>query len=430
MPYTRNGVLITNATLTADGEDVGAANPLPVTSAPAAGSPLLDAFGRSRVSEPFTLFDSQFHYDKQPLLWDEALTGGAGAASHNANQHCVDLTLGTTSGHKIGRQTFQRHRYQPGKSQLIFLTGVFVAQKANVRTRVGYFDVNNGVFFENNGTDGPRFVKRSSGTGAPVDTPANQAAWSYDSMDGNGPSGITLDFDTTQILVIDIEWLGVGSVRFGFVVDGALIWAHQMNHANNLALPYMQTACLPLRYEIENTGLAASGTTLKQVCGTVISEGGFNPKGVVRYVGRSITGFTLPGVGAGNRYNVITTRLKSTRIGAMIVPLGFSCIADSNSEYLIELVLNPTIGGAPAFVSAGANSIAEYDVTGTTVAGGETLWAELVTRESKAVNVLVESSINLGASIANVADRLTLAITQRAAAAATVTGGVMIKELV
>lgn len=390
---------------------------------------MTDAFGRFRVSEPFTLHDSQFHYDKNPLLWDEAVAGGAGAASHNTNQHCVDLTLTTTSGEKIERQTFQRHRYQPGKSQLIFLTGVFVAAKNNVRTRVGYFDVNNGVFLEINGTDGPRVVRRSSTSGGPVDTPVNQASWNEDTLDGNGRSGINLDFDTTQILVIDIEWLGVGSVRFGFVVDGVLVWAHQMNHANSLTLPYMQTANLPLRYEIENTGLAASGTTLKQVCGTVISEGGFNPKGVTRAIERPIAGFTLSGT--NSRENVVTVRLKSTRIGAMIVPLGFAMVASGNAEYLVELVLNPTVGGAPSFSTAGANSVAEFDLAGTTVAGGETLWADYVSRDSRAVNALVDSSINLGASIAGVADRLTLAVTQRAGGAASViSGAIMIKELV
>ncbi|UCC74982.1 MAG: hypothetical protein JSV86_10650 [Gemmatimonadota bacterium] len=301
---------------------------------------------------------------------------------------------------------------------------MFVAQKANVRTRVGYFDANNGVFLEINGTDGPRFVVRR----ATSNTAVNQANWSYDTFDGNGPSGITLDFDTTQILVIDIEWLGVGSVRFGFVVDGLLIWAHQANHANSLALPYMQTANLPVRYEIENTGAAASGTTLKQICGTVISEGGFNPKGVTRAIERPIAGFTLSGVGARN--NVVTVRLKASRIGAMIVPIGFSMVATAQAEYLVELILNPSVGGSPSFNSAGANSIAEFDIAGTTVTPGEILWAEYVSRESQASNVLIESSINLGASIANVADRLSLVVTQRAGGASVVTGGILIKELV
>lgn len=36
----------------------------------------IDAFGRTRISEPETLFDSSFEYDLQPLFWDTSLSGG------------------------------------------------------------------------------------------------------------------------------------------------------------------------------------------------------------------------------------------------------------------------------------------------------------------------------------------------------------------
>lgn len=39
-------------------------------------SPANDAFGRSRISQPTTLFASSFEYDNSPLVWQSVLTGG------------------------------------------------------------------------------------------------------------------------------------------------------------------------------------------------------------------------------------------------------------------------------------------------------------------------------------------------------------------
>jgi hypothetical protein len=62
-------------------------------------------------------------------------------------------------------------------------------EKANVRQRVGYFDDNNGIFFQQ--TNGnKRWVIRSSVSGTPVDTEfASQTDWNIDKLNGEGPSG-------------------------------------------------------------------------------------------------------------------------------------------------------------------------------------------------------------------------------------------------
>jgi hypothetical protein len=62
------------------------------------------------------------------------------------------------------------------------------------------------------------FVERSLSTG--TETRVAQEDWNIDKLDGTGVSGITLDITKAQILWMDIEWLGLGTVRIGFVIDG------------------------------------------------------------------------------------------------------------------------------------------------------------------------------------------------------------------
>ncbi len=47
-------------------------------------TPEIDAFGRKRVSDVFTLFDSKQLYDNLPLLYDDQQVSGSGTTSvHN-----------------------------------------------------------------------------------------------------------------------------------------------------------------------------------------------------------------------------------------------------------------------------------------------------------------------------------------------------------
>ena len=180
-------------------------------------SPVGDAFNRARSSELVTLFDSQMQYDEQPLLWAEK-TAGSGASTHVPNEATVDLDVTTASGDSVIRQTYEYFRYQPGKSQLIMATGVFGAAVANCTKLIGYGDASNGVFVGQDG-GGMFALLRSNITGTPSDArKVYQADWNLDPMDGTGPSGATLDPTKSQIVLIDMEWLGVGTVMVGLGV--------------------------------------------------------------------------------------------------------------------------------------------------------------------------------------------------------------------
>jgi hypothetical protein len=322
-----------------------------------------DAFGRLRISEPFTLFDSSHRYSDNGL-W-ETSTASGGTTTFNANAGLVDLAVTTTSGSKVYRETTKVFSYQPGKSLLVLDTFVFNPAKTNLRQRVGYFGDDNGLYIElTNST--LSFVERTSVTGSVTETRVAQTDWSVDKLDGTGPSGITLDITKAQILWMDIEWLGLGTVRLGFVIDGVFILCHNFHHANLIASTYITTASLPLRYEIENTGATASNSTLKQICSSVFSEGGYELRGAQQAIGVPVTAPTDLAV-AGTYYPLVSLRLKVSpdRLDAIVILTALSILGvTNNAAYNWRVVASGTTTGG-TWTSAGANTSVEYNITGT-----------------------------------------------------------------
>jgi len=331
----------------------------------------LDAFGRQRVANPESLFDTSFEYDLMPLLW-QMKTTGSGSAAHDSDARMATLSVGGSTGLVKG-QTYSYFPYQKGKSQRFLMTFVLGTVAGGIRRRVGYFDDSDGIFLEQTFA-GLFLVLRSSTSGAIVDTRIAQSDWNQDPFDGTGSSGITIDVTRRQILDADIEWLGVGRVRFGFNIDGKTVYAHYINNANiGAAAPYMRTGTLPLRYEIENTG-AGSAATLSAICSSVFSEGGFEKdRGVPFSASR---GDVAASVGA--RVPVLSIRPKATfnsiENRGQITPLGVNIFTTSQSVF-VEIVYNGLLFGTGAFVSVADESVTEYNVAATVISGGYTLQA-------------------------------------------------------
>jgi len=332
-------------------------------------SPNIDAFGRLRVSNPFTLFDSSHRYSDNGLWSTGSATGGT--ATFNSSQGLVDLGVTAASGSEVIRETVKVFSYQPGKSLFVLSTFVMNTAKTGLRQRVGYFGADNGYYLEQNNST-VSFVERSSVTGALVNTPIAQASWNVDPMDGSGPSGITLDLTKSQILFMDLEWLGVGTVRIGFVINGNFYVCHKFHHANILPYTYITTASLPLRYEITNTSATSGVSTLKQICSTVLSEGGYELSGLQQAVGNPINSPRTLGT-AGTFYPVISLRLKTTRLDGIVIPSALSAMPISTGNFNWRLIAAGTTTGG-SWVSAGTNSCVEYNISaGTTFTGGRIL---------------------------------------------------------
>lgn len=256
-------------------------------------SSIFDAFGRLRTSDPYGMYEfKQVHTNDGNNFLD--VTAGSGTATYQYDRSSTYLTTTTASGDRSLRQTYRYFTYVPGKSMQILLTGVFGAPKANVNQYIGYGDDLNGLFFTYQGTDFG-IIKRSSVSGSVVNTFYSSTAsvanngWNIDRLDGKGPSGKTIDLTKAQIFIIDFQWLGVGRVRFSFDIDGVIVPVHEILNANSIDSVYMKTPSLPIRYEVINTGAAASGTTLEQICCAIASEGGYLPPGTELCVGNGIT---------------------------------------------------------------------------------------------------------------------------------------------
>ena len=344
--------------------------PLPTSNFSSTGisNGTTDAFGRLRIAAPTTLFDSSHRY-KDNNLWSTSTVSGATSA-FDANAGLVNLNVTTTSGSELIRETTKCFSYQPGKSLLVMSTFVMNAGKTGLRQRVGYYGASNGLYIELNNTS-LSFVERSSSSGSLVETRITQNNWNVDPLNGTGPSGITLDITKAQILWMDIEWLGLGTVRLGFVINGQFVHCHSFHHANLITSTYITTASLPLRYEITNTATTASASTLKQVCSTVISEGGYELRGLQQAIGTTITA-PRSLTTAGTFYPVISLRLKSTALDAIVILTALSILGISNASYCWRVVATATTTGG-TWVSAGTDSSVEYNLTGTATTGGRVL---------------------------------------------------------
>jgi hypothetical protein len=370
-----------------------------------------DAFGRQRVSQPYTLFDSQSRYaaDNQ---FSESTANGA-SITYNADEAAVLLAADTTSGSTAVRQTYRSFPYQPGKGLLILCTFVMAAAQANLRQRVGYFNTQNGVFFQKtNATNA--FVLRSYVTGTVSDArTVNQADWNGDKLDGTGASGLTLDTTKAQILWMDFEWLGVGSVRCGFIIDGQYIVCHTFENANTISNVYMTTAILPVRYEIAATATMSAGATMKQICSTVISEGGFQQVSQ-EHVARRTTSFA--NIDTAAFYPIVSIRLASGRTGAVVLPSRVQFLPLTSQNYEIALIKNPTLTGATWAATVPSDSNVDYDVAATAMSGGTIVQTDYVTSTGSGGTVntasLVEYNwdLQLGTSLTSVSDIYTLGV--------------------
>jgi hypothetical protein len=370
----------------------------------------VDAFGRLRVSQPYTLFDSSNRYAIDDQFDTSTVTGGS--ITFLPNEAAVRMDVTTASGAEVVRQTYRSMLYQPGKGLLVLATFVMNAAKANLRQRVGYFGTQNGLYFELNNTT-KAFVMRTY-VGGSVDNTTRrveQSAWNGDKLDGTGASGLTLDLTKPQILWFDFEWLGVGNVRCGFIINGQYIVCHTYQTANVYGTSvYMTTAILPIRYEITNTAATADASYLKQICSSVMSEGGLEPASIDHVAIRSTS---LTSVGT-TLLPLVSIRLSSSALGAIVLPSAVKVIPTSADNFEIQLVKNATLTGA-SYSAVASDANVEYDVSSTAMSGGTIVQVDYAASSNQGTTALNPISVfnwdyQLGASLAGTSDVYTVGV--------------------
>lgn len=387
-----------------------------------AGGGLVDAFGRIRVGEPFTLFDSSHRYQLNDK-WSTANTGNA-TMVYITNESSVFMNVASANNDRVIRETKRVFPYQPGKSLLSISSFKFDTPKANLVQRIGHYGANNGVFFENDsGTN--YFVIRSDISGSIVETRVAQDNWNFDkfgTVDPNTGAANSafaiaghgaLDVSKTQIFFTDIEWLGVGDVRCGFYVDGKPMVGHTFHSENELESVYMRTATLPVRQEIFNKGPTASNSSMKQICSTVISEGGYQGRSKPYSAGTNLS--TLTSLPTGNTfYPVVSLRLSPNTPDAVILPISFDILtATNNVLYRYKIVKNATLGNT-SWQSHYTNT-SQFDIASNNViTDGEDMLLGYLTQGSTStvqdLGSLENLNLQLGRTISGNSDIITIAM--------------------
>lgn len=307
------------------------------------------------------------------------------------------------------------------------MTGNMGGGVASVVKRWGVFDVNNGMFFELNGTTA-RVVVRSKATGSIVDTAVAQSAWNIDKMDGTGVSGLTLDFAKQNIYVIDYQWLGSGRVRYGVEIGGVLYYVHEALHANILERIYSQYGTYPVRCEIVGSGAAGS---MYFTCCSITSEGGDEADGIFRTVN---SGLTAKSYGAsGSVVPLISLRKNSANVTVPIRLLDFQTFSSSADDMLITIYLNTALTGASW--DAAPAGFAEYDISATAISGGIKLYSHYVRGASQigATEITAalarSKSFALGADVDMNSDVLTI-VGQNITTNASLYGAINYREII
>jgi hypothetical protein len=344
----------------------------------------VDAFGRKRVSTPYTLFDSTMRYDKRADQWYEITAGGA-TTNFLTNASTLELKTTTASGDSVLRRTKQNFPYQPGKSLLILQSFVGAPLSTGLVQEIGSFNDQNGVMVRASGTT-LQFVIRSFVSGSVVENVVNQSAWNINTL----PS---LDFSKAQIFATDLEWLGVGRVRCGFVIDGEIKYCHEFKHANNISSTYMQTAILPLSYRMANTTAQASGRTFQQICCSVLSEGGYEPDGATYSISAP-----LSVAGASGERLTAGIRMASGRTGNVILPTKIDVACSTNDVVIWRLRLNPTVSGVTWAPAANGRGNVETTVSATTISGGTIVNTGIVS-QGQSVNLSIDTAIKLALGV-------------------------------
>jgi hypothetical protein len=372
---------------------VSTTNPLPVTGNMAINGTVTftvvdgaaDAFGRMRISEAFTLGDYKHTYGIDPNFKDATANGGS--ITHITNQAAARLSTNNNPTAYAIHQTKMYHNYMPGKSQLIKSTINFYGNTANVTKRTGYFDANNGIYFEQAGDGTLSFVIRTDTSNTPSDARRiTQAYWNHDtcntsiaglSTDGSNYGKVgtwDLDITKTQIFFTDFQWLGVGRVRCGFVHNGQTIVAHEFYNSNYLPTVYMSNPNLPIRCEIRNTGTTTGGY-FDQICSTAVSEGGYVESGIDFDVNSGISPKVV--TTAAGLVPIIAIRLKNSFRGypnrVMVRSGNINVYGENYPAYWSLLKLDDVSGITLAnstWVSVDADSAVEYNLTGTAIPDG------------------------------------------------------------
>jgi len=327
------------------------------------------SLNRRKVST-FELTDfATFTRSKDTGIFDE-LTSGTASATHDAYLGMVKLEVGSDVGDEVIRQTKRVQRYLPGRQGEFSTTIIFGTPTTGIRRRVGMFNESNGFYFEDSGDGTYRCVLRRNTAGGIEEESYARDEWNVDKLDGTGPSGITADPEMIQHMSMEYEWFGSGMIEWNFVIDNNKFPVHRILHANRHPHTWASRAALPIRVELTNVTGAPGTHTFYQGAHALSAEGTTTLLGRQESISSAITGKTL--TNANTFYPIVAIRLKSDSLFSVIIPDEYAGCTLDNTDIFIRSIEGATVTGG-TWVSAGAESPVEYNITATSFTGGNIL---------------------------------------------------------
>lgn len=345
-----------------------------------------DVMGRMKMSRGQNIYDADFEYGSQPLRW-ESLVSGAGSVTHLPGEGGVRMSISTASGDVTLRQSRPYHRYQPGKSMFMATAVNFGSNNVNQVQRVGYFDDNNGIFFEQGAN--PLDVANPSGMfavirsdvssvlsqGRPTDIKIPAYMWT-------DPQGIlsSINWNRLQMLWLEYAWYGGGALRWGILIDGEPFILHEVGSGNNS--PDATQSSTGGRGG-ESTQVSATGFTVNAARWTAnmwqgrtlqvnpnttisaVSAGAVLPQATINVV--STAGFPASGTVLIQNQVISYTGVTATTLtgctgGNATLATGNSVV--SQNPYFARIVSNTTNALTIADISTGGNSSLTSSNTG------------------------------------------------------------------
>lgn len=321
---------------------------------------------RFKVSPYQTVFFNTFQYGLETDIWETDITGTASAV-HNPDASNVTMSVGSTAGDKVIRQTRQVMRYIPGRASLVSFAIRLETPVAGVRRRFGVFDGENGAYFED---DGGTYacVLRSKATGSVVETRVTRDNWNGDKLDGTGPSQITASPTAIQMINIEYEWYGAGQVVFSYTIAGETHVIHKFNTANYINNVWCSTPFLPIRVEMENVTGAAGTHYIYQGSNSLTQEGEPEKLGTLVSYSNDITGTTMSS--ANTFYPVLSLRLKPSDLAGIVLPRSLQVATNDNTNVFWRLVENATLTGGTWIDHPNPDAITQVNTTATASTGG------------------------------------------------------------
>lgn len=290
------------------------------------------------------------------------VTTGSGTVTQSNFQANLNTTAASSSTAKL--ITKEVVEYLPGSGVDARFTAVFTTGVAGSEQILGIGNDTDGFFIGYNGASFGLMTRNNTS-----DTWVAQSAFNLDTLDGSGPSGVTIDPTKGNVYRITFQWLGYGAITY-FIehpVSGSFIPVHRVEYANANTAPSLSNPSLPMMGKVTNT-TNDTAITIKTASLSAYSDAKETGAGSVVFGQSSTKSVTTEN-------SVITLQNKATYQSVAnqvrVRPTFLSLSSDGNKNVTVNLYINTTLGGVPSYTDVSANtSVCSYDVAGTTISGG------------------------------------------------------------